>query len=54
MDLSSIVNWGTLIGWAMAAILLIGRLLRGETPMHPWVKKSLSSNVLVGIAPAEC
>ena len=49
MNVSDIVNWGTIGIWLVGFVLWIGRLLRGEVTMHPWLEKLLSSNGLLGV-----
>jgi hypothetical protein len=48
MDMGTIVSWIQAIIWALTLILWVGRLLRGETTMHPWIKGIFSSNGLLG------
>lgn len=53
MDLSDVVNYGTVASWVFGAILFIGRIIesrkRGE-PMTPaWLPKALASNVVLGL-----
>jgi formylglycine-generating enzyme required for sulfatase activity len=53
MDLSTIVNWGTLLGWFISAVLFVGRVYekrrRGERVMPLWIKRLVSSNAVLGI-----
>jgi hypothetical protein len=48
MDISNIVNWGTLAIWLFASVLYIIRVATGERTMHPWLKWALSSNIVLG------
>ncbi len=49
MDISDIVNWGTLAIWFVSLALYILRLATGELTMHPLLKRILSSNVVLGV-----
>jgi hypothetical protein len=49
MDISEIVNWGTLIAWVVGGILYVARLATGERQLHPWVKWLFSSNIVLGL-----
>jgi hypothetical protein len=46
---STVVNWGTITGWVVAALLYAGRLLRGEAMIPPWLSRILSSNLIIGV-----
>src|SRR6266436_1349475 len=48
MDLSDVVNWGTILTWTVAVILYIGRLIRGEAIMPKLLSNLLSSNLIIG------
>jgi hypothetical protein len=47
MDISDIVNYGTLTSWIVAFALWVGRLVRREKPMPTWLRAALSSNVIL-------
>jgi hypothetical protein len=49
MDVSDVVNWGTIVSWVVAFVLWMGRLLRGEVSMPVWLDKVFSSNGLIGV-----
>jgi hypothetical protein len=48
MDISTVASWIQIVIWSLAFVLWIGRLLRGEATLHPWLKKAFSSNGLIG------
>jgi hypothetical protein len=49
MDISDIVNWGTLFIWVVGGILYIADLARGGRQLHPWLKWLISSKVVLGL-----
>ncbi len=49
MDISIIVNWGTVAIWFISAVLFVARLVRGEIVMPKVIEKLLASNVPLGI-----
>jgi hypothetical protein len=48
VDIGTTTAWIQAALWICSAILGVGRLLRGEVQMHPWVKRLFSSNGLIG------
>jgi hypothetical protein len=48
MDVSDVVNWGTILTWLAAIVLYIGQLIRGETKLPKWLSHFLSSNLIMG------
>lgn len=49
MEIGNIVSWIQLGVWVLAVVYWIARIMTGKTQMHPLVKKTLSSNLLMGI-----
>jgi len=48
MDIGVIESWIQAAIWVFAFVLWVGRISRGEAKMHPWLKRLLSSNGLIG------
>lgn len=49
MDIGTIVSWVQAVIWVLALVIYIVRLVSGKSQMPNWIRRTLSSNVTIGV-----